>query len=271
MTANKEFYDSFYSNTATCDKPDYKITNNDRTEGKRILSLGCGRCEDILFLIDKNEIWGLDSSPAAIEKANNLGVKAKIANLEKDLELPDNFFDIIVCKDVLEHLVAPEHLLHEISRVLKDTGVLVINIPNHFYWRFRLRILFGGNLIWKSFFHDHTHDFEEWNYMHIRFLTYNSLLKLLRLCNFHIQNTFWDFGMLTHYADPEQFLSHGRKSLLEVLGKVSLTKKLVITYILLPAYKIINIIFPKKLRSKIVSISPGLLSASFYLRCVKNK
>jgi SAM-dependent methyltransferase len=264
----EQFYDSYYKEKGIYDKSDYKITDGLDVEDKRILSLGCGTCEDIYYLLEKNEVWGLDSSPNSVKTARELGVKAEVANLEDNLRLPDEYFDIVVCKDLLEHLLKPENLLREIHRVLKNDGVLVLNVPNQFYWRFRLSILFGGNLIWKTFFHDHTKHFEEWDYMHIRFFTYHGLLKLLDLCGFEIDKAFWDFGMLAHYADPDRFTKEFQ-SRLSGESKLSPLKRNLIK-ILLPAYRTINFIFPRKIRSKIVSLNPALLCASIYFRCVKS-
>lgn len=269
---DKQFYDSFYKNLEYSDKSDYKITDRQDVKGKRILSVGCGKCEDLFYLLNDNEVWGLDSSDTAIETAKKVGIKAMVANLDNDLKLPDRYFEIVVCKDVIEHLSDATHLLNEVFRVLKDDGVLVINVPNHFYWRFRIRLLFGGNLIWKTMFHNHTKDFDEWNYMHIRFFTYRGMLKLLNLCGFKVQKGYWDFGMLAHYADPDRFTSALQSKLSSnSIQTMSHMKQVTITKFFFPIYRIINFVFPRRIRSSLVSINPGLLCASFYLRCIKSE
>ena len=54
-------------------------------------------------------------------------------DISKGLPLEDGKFDTVICSDVLEHIFDPDKLLHEIARVLKDGGVLLMNVPFH-YW-----------------------------------------------------------------------------------------------------------------------------------------
>jgi ubiquinone/menaquinone biosynthesis C-methylase UbiE len=46
------------------------------------------------------------------------------------MNFPDNSFDAVTMWHVLEHTVNPMDVLREIRRVLKDTGVFVMAIPN---------------------------------------------------------------------------------------------------------------------------------------------
>jgi mannosylglycerate hydrolase len=45
--------------------------------------------------------------------------------------LNDNSFDIIICTEVLEHLVYPESAMKEFHRILKPEGYLVLSSPNY--------------------------------------------------------------------------------------------------------------------------------------------
>jgi len=47
-----------------------------------------------------------------------------------DLQFSENSFDVILCLDVLEHLVDPSALLHKVKTFLKDDGVLITSVPN---------------------------------------------------------------------------------------------------------------------------------------------
>lgn len=47
------------------------------------------------------------------------------------LPIEDNFFDFILCTEVIEHLRRdPGHFLHEMNRVSKDNGSILITTPN---------------------------------------------------------------------------------------------------------------------------------------------
>ncbi len=50
----------------------------------------------------------------------------------EDVELDPDYFDVVVLKHVLEHLVDPKNTLKKIYSVLKKGGILVMCVPNEF-------------------------------------------------------------------------------------------------------------------------------------------
>ncbi len=257
---NKQYDDSSYTEEGL---PDYKIIDyRQKTHGKKILSLGCGMGADLWFLTANNDVWGVDSSEVAVSIAKRHKIRAIKADLQNKIPIYTTF-DIVILKDILEHVLDPLQLLSEAKRLSRKKGEILISIPNHFYWWFRLRLLLGKNLIWKSVQHDHTREQEEWNYMHIRFFTYKGLLKMLGVVGLKVVKGYWDFGTLAHYSDPEMF----HKALYTKREKSALAKTFV--YIIYPIYQVFNFFMPKKIRSLIVSLNPSLLCAGFYLRLKK--
>lgn len=248
--------------------PDRKITDGKEVHGARILNLGCGTANDVWWLAGENEIVGLDYAQSGLRVAQRHGVMGVIGDLNLSPFLPfrDGVFDIVICKDILEHLLEPIAVLQEVCRVLKDEGYVIISVPNHFYLPMRLRILLGKGLIWKSIGSDHS-EYEEWNYMHIRFFTYKGFWKFLWAAGFRPEKWFWDFGALAHYNNPDMWLepqlwkkAHGKP--ISRRGKFGL-------YVLRPLWKAFNILFPLPLRRRIVGMFPGLLCAGFYVRARK--
>ena len=188
-------------------------------------------------------------------------------NLSPVLPFGDQSFDIVICKDILEHVLEPMVVLQEVRRVLKDNGYVVISVPNHFYLPMRLRILLGKGLIWKSIGSDHSLEYDEWNYMHIRFFTYGGFRRFLRAAGFRPEKWFWDFGNLAHYNNPDMWLepqlwkkAHGKP--ISHRGKLGL-------YLIRPLWKVFNLLFPRPIRARVVSLAPGLLCAGFYVRVQK--
>lgn len=117
-----------------------KVTFNSKM---KVLDVGCGRGDVALFVAQKvKETVGIDYSKAGIAIAKRIQKKApasisrKIKFFEMDiktLNFPDNYFDVIICIDVIEHLYKDETeiALQELSRVLKKNGVLFIHTgPN---------------------------------------------------------------------------------------------------------------------------------------------
>lgn len=104
----------------------------------KILDVGCGR-GDVTLYLGKNskEAVGIDYSKEAIKLANStkenfpLAIRKKIhyrvMNIKK-ISFPDNYFNVVICVDVLEHLYRDEaeQALREIKRVLKKDGVLFL-------------------------------------------------------------------------------------------------------------------------------------------------
>ncbi|MGA2912006.1 MAG: class I SAM-dependent methyltransferase [Methanoregula sp.] len=54
--------------------------------------------------------------------------KRKHGDLQ-ELNFDDNFFDIILCSDVFEHVRLPQKAFSEVFRVLKKGGILVLQVP----------------------------------------------------------------------------------------------------------------------------------------------
>jgi SAM-dependent methyltransferase len=48
-------------------------------------------------------------------------------------ETLDQSFDTIILSDVLEHIYEPQNLLRELYRILKQNGILMMNVP-FYYW-----------------------------------------------------------------------------------------------------------------------------------------
>ncbi|WP_281184618.1 class I SAM-dependent methyltransferase [Trichlorobacter lovleyi] len=66
-------------------------------------------------------------------------------NLNKDpLPYPDNFFDVVTCSEVVEHLNDYRKLLSEIYRVTKKNGLVVITTPNVINLKSRIKNLWSG-------------------------------------------------------------------------------------------------------------------------------
>jgi ubiquinone/menaquinone biosynthesis C-methylase UbiE len=272
VTHQQSQYEHIYKDVdAEYGFPDRKINDGQLLRGKRILSLGCGTGNDIWYLAEKNLVIGLDYAVSGLDVGKRHGLQGVSGDLNLCPVLPfeDQSVDVAICKDILEHVLEPLAVLQEVRRTLKDNGYVVISVPNHFYLPLRLRILFGKGLISKCIGSDHRREYEEWNYMHIRFFTYKGFRRFLKATGFRSEKWFWDFGNLAHYNNPDMWLepqlwkrAHGRS--ISPRGKLGL-------YFIRPLWKIFDLIFPYPLRRAIVLLAPGLLCGGFYVRVRKAK
>lgn len=269
-THQQQVYEIAYQQQAThYGFPDRKITRGEPPRGRRILTLGGGQSNDLWYLAADNLVVNLDYARSGLRAGLEHHIWGIAGNLNSGLGLPfaDKSMDIVVCKDILEHLLEPLAVLREVRRVLRDDGYVIISVPNHFYFTMRFRIFFGKNLIWKSIGHDHTREYDEWNYMHIRFFTYRGFRRFLEAAQLRPAQFFWDFGTLAHYNNPDMWLEPQlwkRDQGLPVSRKGQLG-----LYVIRPLWRMFNLVFPRALRRAIVSLAPGLLCTGFYVQCVK--
>lgn len=149
-----------------------QIKKHVRLDGNfRVLDLGCGTGKFLKFL-PINHKYGVDISPVAVEKAVKNGINARTVNLENEkLPYKSNFFDLVTCMEVLEHLLDASLLLSEVRRVLKPGGHVYVTVPNDVYRLPNRLSILAGRYFLKS------HPYES---MHIRFFK-KSLLKNLLL------------------------------------------------------------------------------------------
>ena len=147
---------------------------------RSVCDIGCGNgvfTGDIKHRVDCRLI-GIDSNKYALEQANKLDFDEliQVNDFTKDrLPIEDSSVDLVICKDVLEHLIDPLFLTNEIFRILKPGGHFLVHVPNHFPIISRLKFLLRNDIDTSSYFPDS----DRYNYPHIRFFTLHSMEKML--------------------------------------------------------------------------------------------
>lgn len=101
---------------------------------KTVLDLGAGQGDDLLMareIVNDAEILAIENYEPYALNLKEKGIKVFESNLEKDtLPFADESIDIIICNQILEHCKEVWWIFHEISRVLKKNGRLIIGVPN---------------------------------------------------------------------------------------------------------------------------------------------
>jgi SAM-dependent methyltransferase len=78
------------------------------------------------------------------------------ADLNKDMPFEPGEFDAIVCKQTIEHLENPNHLIREFARVLRPGGSVMISTPNIASLRARWIFLTQGvPAFFENYWRDH--------------------------------------------------------------------------------------------------------------------
>jgi 2-polyprenyl-3-methyl-5-hydroxy-6-metoxy-1,4-benzoquinol methylase len=148
---------------------------------ERVLDVGCldGTIGE-LFLARGSEVYGLDASQPAIEKAIARGVKAKLGNVEEDFPFDNGFFDAVFAGEIIEHVFDIDKMLSEMHRVLKPDGFAIVTTPNLAALGRRLMLLLNRNPHIEISFHGNAAG-------HIRYFVKSELFRILRVHGFHIE------------------------------------------------------------------------------------
>lgn len=141
-----------------------------------VLEIGCAQGATLQWLKkirNSRLVVGIELTLPAATIARSRADLVIHGNIET-IELPfkKNSFDVILCLDILEHLVDPWTLIKRLTSLLNIGGSLIASIPNVKHHRVLLPLLFRG----------------EWNYLssgildktHLRFFTRKSAISLIQ-------------------------------------------------------------------------------------------
>jgi 2-polyprenyl-3-methyl-5-hydroxy-6-metoxy-1,4-benzoquinol methylase len=121
-----------------------------KNPNQKILEIGAGSGNTLLYM-KKNglasEVMGVELMHiSASTQEHELIDKFQIANIElEEINAPTQYFDVIICADVLEHLVDPWAVIKKISNHLKKEGLLIVSMPNLREWKTISKVVFRGD------------------------------------------------------------------------------------------------------------------------------
>ena len=118
----------------------------------RILDVGCGDGQLLAPIAGGRVVWGIDASRKALGQAEDRGyAKTHWLNLECD-EWPvtDGGFDVVVCSEVIEHVVDTLRLVRCCLKALRVGGILIVTTPNAVSLGGRWRLLRGGPITFSE-------------------------------------------------------------------------------------------------------------------------
>jgi SAM-dependent methyltransferase len=116
----------------------------------------------------------LQFDAAILRQAERAGIRCVVGNIETDVSaLGGDGYDLIILRQLIEHLRDPRAALRQVRGLLSRTGMLIIDTPNLGGWDYRLfrRRWWGGYHIPR----------------HFHLFTLESLARLLRECGFRVE------------------------------------------------------------------------------------
>lgn len=90
----------------------------------------------------------------------------------------ENYFDLILLPDVLEHLIEPKKVLDKLKKYLSQNGTIIVSMPNIRHYSAINKIFFKGNF-----------KYEEsglFDYTHMRFYCRKNIQELLESSGFKV-------------------------------------------------------------------------------------
>jgi len=154
--------------------PRHEILEYIPSKVDKVLDIGCGSGATISLLKNKS----LCKWACGIDICNNVD-KLDLPNIDQFivgdietivLDFDDNSFDVILCLDVLEHLIDPWLTVKKLVKLLKPNGCLIASVPNVRSIRVLIPLIFLGD--WKY------RDSGILDKTHLRFFTKSTTLKL---------------------------------------------------------------------------------------------
>jgi ubiquinone/menaquinone biosynthesis C-methylase UbiE len=142
-----------------------------------LLDTGCGRGQYVIYAnVLGFKSVGVDISSRSIKIAmkncKKYGGKVLIADV-RNLPFKEGIFDVVISGGVVEHFKESQQALCEAYRVLKENGVLLINVPHRmsvYILNKKLQQILG---VWRVGYE--------------RFFTISTFQKMLHKCGFKIK------------------------------------------------------------------------------------
>jgi 2-polyprenyl-3-methyl-5-hydroxy-6-metoxy-1,4-benzoquinol methylase len=127
----------------------------DENKNKKMLEIGAASGDTLLYAKQHgyaNCVYGIDLCSIENSHQNDVQIDQFIIGNVENIELPlgENSFDVIICGDVLEHLVDPYSLVHKLKQLLTPNGILIASVPNIREWHIMMDILIKGNFNYQD-------------------------------------------------------------------------------------------------------------------------
>lgn len=137
----------------------------------RVLEIGCGSGRFRDNFSSSVEYWGVEPVCTAAKEAEKL-TKVLVGTLEEVADqIPDNYFDLIVCNDVIEHIFDTEKTFSILKSKMTESARLVGSLPNVRSVWVLLGLLFCKD--WRY------RDSGVLDCTHVRFFTFKSAKRML--------------------------------------------------------------------------------------------
>ncbi|MBD2388195.1 class I SAM-dependent methyltransferase [Cylindrospermum sp. FACHB-282] len=185
------------------------------TNESTILEIGCGSGGSASYINECQEYIGTDLSEIAVSQANIAYSKKPnfkfIAMDALKLQFEQDRFDVVIAREVIEHLPNPIDCIKEVFRVLKSGGIFVVTSPNRDSLHLRVNRMLG--------YEDFKCSFD-----HIKEFTFQEAAEMLTQVGFKIKDTKGAFLMpywgINNVDLPVRHLTDNDTTMVEMLREL---------------------------------------------------
>ena len=97
----------------------------------KVLEMGCGVGNFKNNLTNDCEYWSIEPVLDIANEANIHLYKVLVGTYEDTFDdLPNNYFDLIICNDVIEHMISSDSFFKSIKSKMTSEAYIVASIPN---------------------------------------------------------------------------------------------------------------------------------------------
>jgi len=200
---------------------DFILSNISRgrsLSGLKVLDIGCGGgifCETLAN--NGFDVTGIDMSRLSIEcaidrsKSKKTDISYIVSNSEDISSSFDNYFDVVVCMELLEHVPNPEKVVLDCSRLVKNNGTVFFSTLNRNLTSFFCAIILAENFL--GLLPKGMHDYEN-------FITPYELYRFARSCSLfpkkissiHYNIFNQSYSLIEDFSGTNYLFSFGKKS-----------------------------------------------------------
>ena len=162
---------------------------------QRLLDTGCASGDftiKVAQLLKAKEIHGVEIVEKSYKVAVSKGITVAKKDLNKKLPYKDNYFDVILSIQNIEHLYFTDDYLQEMHRILKKKGLFFLTTTNLAAIHYRIMLLLGMQPIClhPSRYQVFPLKGKSPRYGHKSVFTFKALKEVLRKHNFKIVKSY---------------------------------------------------------------------------------
>jgi len=112
--------------------------------GSKILDLGCGNGDLLLYLKEFKQVkgTGIEMKEEKVATCIENGLTVLQGDFSEEVhDYPDNCFDVVIVSQTLQQVMDPKNLIFDLLRIGRK---VIVSFPNFGHWMIRLKVLFTG-------------------------------------------------------------------------------------------------------------------------------